>query len=77
MPPRRYRSHSGERGVDDVARLNPLPSKVLGVFGLSSRTDEKVVQQIFSKFGRINNIHIVYDRGVSFHRYTFIIQYPK
>jgi hypothetical protein len=32
-----------------------------------------VIRRIFSKFGRINNIHIVYDRGVSFHVYAFII----
>jgi transformer-2 protein len=71
---RHRQSRSREQDTkDDIERLNPAPSKVLGVFGLSSYTEEKVIRRIFSKFGRINNIHIVYDRGVSFHLYTFII----
>jgi transformer-2 protein len=74
VPSRHHQNRSGERDTkDDIERLNPTPSKVLGVFGLSSHTEEKVIRRIFSKFGRINNIHIVYDRGVSFNLYTFII----
>ncbi|CAF0718531.1 unnamed protein product [Adineta steineri] len=61
---RRRRSRSNaQESKDDIERLNPTPSKVLGVFGLSSRTEERAIRRIFSKFGRINNIHVVYDRG--------------
>jgi len=74
VPSRHHQNRSGERDTkDDIERLNPTPSKVLGVFGLSSHTEEKAIRRIFSKFGRINNIHIVYDRGVSFNLYIFII----
>lgn len=66
---RRRRSRSNDRDRDrdnkeDVERLNPPPSKVLGVFGLSSQTDERGLKRVFSKFGRVTNVHIVYDRGV-------------
>ena len=65
MPARRHRSRSGDRdNKDDIERLNPLPSKVLGIFGLSSQTEERNLRRIFSKYGRINNISLVYDRGV-------------
>ncbi|CAF1321734.1 unnamed protein product [Rotaria sordida] len=75
---RQYRSPSNERDAkDDIERLNPAPSKVLGIFGLSSRTEERVVRRIFSKFGRINNIHIVYDRGTGRSRGFGFIYYDR
>lgn len=62
---RNRRSRSNDRdSKDDTERLNPTPSKVLGVFGLSSRTEESDLKRIFGKFGRVDKIHIVYDRGV-------------
>ncbi|CAF1207583.1 unnamed protein product [Rotaria sp. Silwood1] len=75
---RQYRSRSNEHDTkDDIERLNPAPSKVLGVFGLSSRTEERVIQRIFSKFGRINNIHVVYDRGTGRSRGFGFIYYDR
>ncbi|CAF2677170.1 unnamed protein product [Rotaria sp. Silwood2] len=75
---RRHRSRSNEHDTkDDIERLNPAPSKVLGVFGLSSHTEEHVVRRIFSKFGRINNIHIVYDRGTGRSRGFGFIYYDR
>lgn len=41
-------------------QVNPSPSKVLGVFGLSVHTTEDQVHQIFSKFGPIR-MKLVYD----------------
>lgn len=41
-------------------QLNPSPSRVLGVFGLSVHTSESQVRQIFSKFGPIR-LKLVYD----------------
>ncbi|UJR31133.1 hypothetical protein I4U23_018640 [Adineta vaga] len=75
---RRQRSRSGDRdNKDDIERLNPIPSKVLGVFGLSSRTEERDVRRIFSKYGRISNVHIVYDRGTGRSRGFGFIYYEK
>ncbi|CAF0973626.1 unnamed protein product [Rotaria magnacalcarata] len=75
---RRDRSRSsGHEVQDDIERLNPTPSNVLGVFGLSSRTEERDVRRIFSKFGRINNIHIVYDRGTGRSRGFGFIYYDR
>lgn len=42
-------------------QVNPLPSRILGVFGLSVHTSESHVRQIFSKFGPIDRLKVVYD----------------
>lgn len=41
--------------------MNPSPSRVLGIFGLSVHTSENHVRQIFSKFGPIDRMQLVYD----------------
>ncbi|CAF1290880.1 unnamed protein product [Adineta ricciae] len=75
---RRRRSRSGGADAkDDIERLNPTPSKVLGVFGLSSRTEERDIRRIFSKYGRISNVHIVYDRGTGRSRGFGFIYYER
>jgi len=50
-PPRRA-SHS----------VQPNPSNVLGVFGLSIRTQERDLEDEFSRFGRVEKVTIVYDQ---------------
>ena len=40
------------------------PSLVLGVFGLSERTDEKKLDQVFSQYGKLEKVTVVYDRRV-------------
>lgn len=40
----------------------PEPSNVLGVFGLSIRTQERDLDEEFSKFGRVSKVTIVYDQ---------------
>ncbi|PVU98666.1 hypothetical protein BB559_001369 [Furculomyces boomerangus] len=47
---------------DMVKRENPDPSNVLGVFGLSIYTREEGLQEIFSKFGKVEKISIIYDK---------------
>lgn len=42
-------------------QVNPCPSRVLGVFGLSVHTTEAQLRQIFSKFGPIDRLKLVYD----------------
>ncbi|KAG6849950.1 hypothetical protein H0H93_003322 [Arthromyces matolae] len=40
----------------------PNPSNVLGVFGLSIRTQERDLDEEFSRFGRVEKVTIVYDQ---------------
>ena len=42
----------------------PNPSNVLGVFGLSIRTQERDLDDEFSRFGRVEKVTIVYDQRV-------------
>lgn len=43
----------------------PNPSNVLGVFGLSIRTQERDLDDEFGRFGRVEKVTIVYDQRVS------------
>lgn len=45
----------------------PNPSAVLGVFGLSIRTQERDLDEEFSRFGRVEKVTIVYDQRVCSH----------
>ncbi|KAG9219405.1 hypothetical protein CCMSSC00406_0005299 [Pleurotus cornucopiae] len=44
------------------APVAPNPSSVLGVFGLSIRTQERDLDEEFSRFGRVEKVTIVYDQ---------------
>ncbi|KAG6813201.1 hypothetical protein H0H92_013321 [Tricholoma furcatifolium] len=44
------------------APIAPIPSNVLGVFGLSIRTQERDLDEEFSRFGRVEKVTIVYDQ---------------
>uniref|UniRef100_A0A8C4NH67 Transformer 2 beta homolog n=1 Tax=Eptatretus burgeri TaxID=7764 RepID=A0A8C4NH67_EPTBU len=44
------------------SRINPEPSLCLGVFGLSLHTSEKNLRQVFSRYGPLNSVNIVYDQ---------------
>ncbi|RXN28063.1 thrombospondin-type laminin G domain and EAR repeat-containing -like protein [Labeo rohita] len=63
---RRRRSHSHSpmsnrrRHVGD--RANPDPNSCLGVFGLSLYTTERDLREVFSKFGPLSDVCIVYDQ---------------
>ncbi|PIO32847.1 hypothetical protein AB205_0156680 [Aquarana catesbeiana] len=54
------------------SRANPDPNCCLGVFGLSLYTTERDLREVFSKYGPIADVSIVYDqqsrrsRGFSF-----------
>ena len=41
-----------------------MPSPVLGVFGLSIRTQERDLEDEFGRFGRVEKAVIVYDQRV-------------
>ncbi|KAK1235758.1 hypothetical protein PQX77_001002 [Marasmius sp. AFHP31] len=44
------------------APVAPNPSNVLGVFGLSIRTQERDLDEEFSRFGQVEKVTIVYDQ---------------
>ncbi|TGZ59663.1 hypothetical protein CRM22_008951 [Opisthorchis felineus] len=57
--PTRY---AGEvRGRGPNAGVVPKPSRILGVFGLSLRTEERHLYDIMSAYGPLEDIQIVYD----------------
>ena len=41
-----------------------MPSNVIGVFGLSIRTTEDNLKQLFNRFATVDNVTIVYDQRV-------------
>ena len=43
------------------SQFNPSPCRVVGVFGLSLYTGEKEVREMFSKYGPIEQVQVVYD----------------
>ncbi|KAG5443105.1 transformer 2 beta [Clonorchis sinensis] len=74
---RRYRSRSGSRDYSRRSpgygyrssnrrrflgpRENAKPSRCLGVFGLSLHTQERDLYDIFSRYGPIDDVQLVYD----------------
>ncbi|KAF5320666.1 hypothetical protein D9619_001197 [Psilocybe cf. subviscida] len=46
-------------------RQQPNPSNVLGVFGLSIRTQERDLEEEFTRYGRVEKVTIVYDQRQS------------
>merc|ERR1711988_814479 len=53
--PREYKGNS-------FARKCKEESRVVGVFGMSSRTDERDLEQEFGEFGKIETVSIIYNR---------------
>ncbi|XP_068189754.1 transformer-2 protein homolog alpha isoform X2 [Antennarius striatus] len=67
------RNHAGSRSCDltkeayshsDAAdvRANPDPSTCLGVFGLSLYTTERDLREVFSRYGHLAGVKVVYDQ---------------
>jgi len=45
-----------------LSQGNPDPSCCLGVFGLSLYTTERDLREVFSKYGPLSDVNIVYDQ---------------
>ncbi|XP_026203509.1 transformer-2 protein homolog alpha [Anabas testudineus] len=67
------RRHAGSRshdlkkeayshGSDADVRANPDPSTCLGVFGLSLYTTERDLREVFSRYGPLAGVNVVYDQ---------------
>ncbi len=60
----RFRGYGGGYGFRrgrDGPRDNPTPSRCLGVFGLSLSTQERSLYDVFSRYGEVEDVSIVYD----------------
>ncbi|KAL0949044.1 hypothetical protein HGRIS_009137 [Hohenbuehelia grisea] len=60
-----YRRRSPAPKRPGHAPIAPNPTNVLGVFGLSIRTQERDLDEEFSRFGRVEKVTIVYDQRQS------------
>ncbi|XP_070800546.1 transformer-2 protein homolog alpha isoform X3 [Pituophis catenifer annectens] len=52
------RRHTGSR----VCSANPDPNTCLGVFGLSLYTTERDLREVFSRYGPLSGVNVVYDQ---------------
>ncbi|XP_076328073.1 transformer-2 protein homolog beta-like isoform X9 [Tachypleus tridentatus] len=57
----RTRSPMSSRRRHLGSRDNPEPCRCLGVFGLSLYTQERDLKEVFSKYGPIEQVQVVYD----------------
>ncbi|XP_003747013.1 transformer-2 protein homolog beta [Galendromus occidentalis] len=55
----RYDGDEGKRHAGD--RERPHPSRCIGVFGLSIYTNERELRDFFGKYGRVEDVQVVYD----------------
>ncbi|KAK5855242.1 hypothetical protein PBY51_005365 [Eleginops maclovinus] len=51
-----------KRGRHSGNKANPDPSKCLGVFGLSLYTTERDLREVFSRYGPLAGVNVVYDQ---------------
>lgn len=72
LTPLLYVDASSRHGVKTTLtqKQAPTPSNVLGIFGLSIRTQERDLDDEFSRFGRVEKVTIVYDQRVRPPRHT-------
>ncbi|UJR36368.1 hypothetical protein I4U23_029093 [Adineta vaga] len=61
-------STSTRQQTEDGKRLGPKPNSILGVFGLSSRTTEKDLKDLFQRFGRLKDVQLIVDKKTSISR---------
>ncbi|CAF3923802.1 unnamed protein product [Rotaria magnacalcarata] len=67
----------GRRPPNEVHRENPIPSAVLGVFGLSQYTTERDLKDLFHKFGRVKDVQVVIDKKTNKSRGFGFVYYEE
>ena len=45
-----------------IQQVNPDPNTCLGVFGLSLYTTERDLREVFSRYGPLSGVNVVYDQ---------------
>ncbi|XP_073437526.1 transformer-2 protein homolog alpha isoform X2 [Dendrobates tinctorius] len=58
----RSRSPMSNRRRHNGSRANPDPNTCVGVFGLSLYTTERDVRDVFSRYGPLSGVNVVYDQ---------------
>lgn len=77
--PNGHRTSSKDDYVSSTVDGEPLPGKVLGLFGLNTKTDEKHLESLLSKHGTLEKCLVVRDgmsgnsRGFAFAYFTSIV----
>ena len=46
----------------NIQQANPDPNTCLGVFGLSLYTTERDLREVFSRYGPLSGVNVVYDQ---------------
>ncbi|XP_037330393.2 transformer-2 protein homolog alpha isoform X2 [Pungitius pungitius] len=57
-----FPKEASNHGADADVRANPDPSTCLGVFGLSLYTTERDLREVFSRYGHLAGVNVVYDQ---------------
>ncbi|KAM9385435.1 transformer-2 protein homolog alpha isoform 2-T2 [Pholidichthys leucotaenia] len=57
-----FTKEANSHGGDADVRANPDPSTCLGVFGLSLYTTERDLREVFSRYGPLAGVNVVYDQ---------------
>jgi len=67
------RDNDGRSAMNRTHSRNEKPSKIVGVFGMSFRTDEKEIKYRFGKYGEIENVVLVWNNRLNRSRgYAFV-----
>ncbi|AWP21829.1 putative transformer-2 protein -like alpha-like [Scophthalmus maximus] len=78
---RRRRSQStspmSSRRGNTGSKANPDPSKCLGVFGLSLYTTERDLREVFSRYGPLAGVNVVYDQRTGRSRGFAFVYYER
>ncbi|KAI9145689.1 hypothetical protein BKA69DRAFT_455489 [Paraphysoderma sedebokerense] len=60
--------YSRRASPEHDSRPKPNPSEVLGVFGLSLRTTEEDLRELFNKYAPVRDVTIIYDLKTGYSR---------
>lgn len=74
---RSRQSGSSNYGGSGHDRLNPTPSSVLGIFGLSMHTTERDLKDIFSKYGKLTQVRLIIDKRTNKSRGFGFVYFDK
>lgn len=62
---RESRRDAPRRDADRPHKTNDKPSRVIGVFGMSYRTDEREIEYKCSKYGKVENVVLIWNNQLN------------